>query len=282
MNKLLINLVLALLGCSVILSSCKRVESSNIGDCKFDSLCVHEKTAHLFNDTAKPACKLTLRFTYIKDTNDSLLKAGINKMLRAEFFGDKSAYISNEKAFDNYITQYTSQYRKDLEPMFLKEQKELNSIDNWYSYYKEQTGDVLLYSDDYLVYQIDYNEYTGGAHGMYGTYFLNIDLKNLKRITLDELFTKDYMDILTDLIWSQLMADNNVDSREELEEMGYCTTGDVSEIKNFYLNKDGLTILYNPYEITPYSMGQVKVTIPYQMLEHILDTSLPVIQNLRD
>lgn len=78
-----------------------------------------------------------------------------------------------------------------------------------------------------LTYRIDYNEYTGGAHGIYMSTFLNLDLKTLSPIRLDDLFEGDYKEALTDLLWKQLMADNNVSTRQELEDMGYATTGDL-------------------------------------------------------
>ena len=86
-----------------------------------------------------------------------------------------------------------------------------------------------------LTYRIDYNEYTGGARHLYVT-FLNLDLKTLSPIRLDDLFEGDYKEALTDLLWKQLMADNNVSTRQELEDMGYATTGDLEPIENFYLD----------------------------------------------
>ena len=35
------------------------------------------------------------------------------------------------------------------------------------------------------------------------------------------------------------MADNKVATRQELEDMGYVTTGDLTPTENFYLSKDG-------------------------------------------
>jgi len=132
-----------------------------------------------------------------------------------------------------------------------------------------------------LTYRIDYNEYTGGAHGIYMSTFLNLDLKTLSPIRLDDLFEGDYKEALTDLLWKQLMADNNVSTRQELEDMGYATTGDLEPIENFYLDPTGITFYYNVYDITPYSMGPVKVTIPFAMMEHLLGSN-PILGELKN
>ena len=140
---------------------------------------------------------------------------------------------------------------------------------------------VQLYEKDLLVYRVDYNEYTGGAHGMYMSTFLNMDLTLMRPLRLDDIFVGDFQEALTDLIWNQLMADNKVTTHEALEDMGYASTGDIAPTENFYLSKEGITFYYNIYDITPYSMGPVKVTIPYSMMEHLLGSN-PILGDLKD
>ena len=53
------------------------------------------------------------------------------------------------------------------------------------------------------------------------TTFLNMDLINLRPLKLDDIFTGDYKEALTDLLWNQLMADKKVTTHEALEDMGY-------------------------------------------------------------
>ena len=132
---------------------------------------------------------------------------------------------------------------------------------------------MQLYYKNLLVYRINYNEYTGGAHGIYMTTFLNMDLINLRPLKLDDIFTGDYKEALTDLLWNQLMADKKVTTHEALEDMGYGSTGDIAPTENFYLDKDGITFYYNVYDITPYAMGPVEIKIPYEMMEHMLGSN---------
>ena len=46
------------------------------------------------------------------------------------------------------------------------------------------------------------------------TTFLNMDLINLRPLKLDDIFTGDYKEALTDLLWNQLMADKKVTTHE--------------------------------------------------------------------
>lgn len=101
--------------------------------------------------------------------------------------------------------------------------------------------------------------------------FLNLDLKTLSPIRLDDLFEGDYKETLTDLLWKQLMADNNVGTRQALEDMGYATTGNLEPIENFYLAPTGITFYYNVYEIAPYVMGTTQITLSYEDIAPLMN-----------
>ncbi len=69
------------------------------------------------------------------------------------------------------------------------------------------------------------------------------------------------------------MADQKVKTRTELEDMGYGSTGDLIPTENFYLSKEGITFFYNVYEFTPYVMGAVEITLPYEAIKHLMNNS---------
>ena len=41
-------------------------------------------------------------------------------------------------------------------------------------------------------------------------------------------------------------------------------------LRNFYLSEKGITFYYNIYEIAPYVMGPVEITLPYEIMSHLL------------
>ena len=258
--------------------------NKNAGALEFDSIQVNE-TAHLFGDTAKPACNLIINLTYASKSSDEKMKDSLNTYFLSACFGEKYMNMTAEEAVKKYTEKYVSDYRKDLEPMYRKDEQDKESAEDigaWYSYYKGIESHVQLYTGHLLVYRIDYNEYTGGAHGIYMSTFLNLDLRTLAPIRLDNLFVGDYKEQLTDLLWNQLMADNKVATRQELEDMGYATTGDLTPTENFYLSKEGITFYYNVYDIAPYVMGPVKITLPYEMMQHLLGDGTMVLNEVRN
>lgn len=283
MKKQYVSLLAVILAASGFLFSCGDKMKKDTGSLEFDSIQVN-KTAHLFGDTAKPACNLLINFAYPSKSSDELLKDTLDKYFIAACFGDKYMGEKPQEVVKQYTEAYISEYRRDLEPMYLEDEKDKeneSSVGAWYSYYKGIESHVQLYERNLLVYRINYNEYTGGAHGIYMTTYLNFDLGLMRPLRLDDIFVGDYQEPLTDLIWNQLMADNGAKTRAELEDMGYGSTGEIAATENFYLNKDGVTFYYNVYDITPYAMGPVVVSLPFQMLEHMLGSN-PVIGELKN
>lgn len=284
MKKQTVSLLVLLLAASGFFFSCGNIVNKNAGALEFDSIQVNE-TAHLFGDTAKPACNLVINFAYVSKSTDERMKDSLNTFFLSACFGDKYMTMTPEEAMKRYTEKYVTDYRKDLEPMYKKDEQDKEddaSMEAWYSYYKGIESHVQLYTKQLLVYRIDYNEYTGGAHGIYMSSFLNMNLQTLSPIRLDDLFVNDYSEALTDLLWNQLMADNKVTSRQELEDMGYVTTGNLEPTENFYLGKEGITFYYNVYDIAPYVMGPVKITLPYEMMQHLLSDDSMVLNNVRN
>ena len=281
MKKQYVSLLAIILSVSGFLFSCHDKMNKNTGALQFDSIQVNE-TAHLFNDTAKPACNIIINFAYPVKSSDEMLKDSLNAFFLSACFGDKYMAMTPEEAVKKYTEKYVSDYRNDLEPMYKKDEQDKEdeeSIGAWYSYYKGIESHVQLCNTLILTYRIDYNEYTGGAHGIYMSTFLNLDLKTLSPIRLDDLFEGDYKEALTDLLWKQLMADNNVSTRQELEDMGYATTGDLEPIENFYLDPTGITFYYNVYEIAPYVMGATKITLSYEDIAPLMNGKFIVLSS---
>ena len=284
MKKQTVSLLVLLLAASGFFFSCGNTMNKNAGALEFDSIQVNE-TAHLFGDTAKPACNLIINLAYASQSSDGKMKDSLNTYVLSACFGEKYIGMTPEEAVKKDTEKYVGDYRKDLEPMYRKDEQDKENageIGAWYSYYKGIESHVQLYTGHLIVYRIDYNEYTGGAHGIYMSTFLNLDLRTLAPIRLDDLFAGDYKEQLTDLLWNQLMADNKVATRQELEDMGYVTTGDLTPTENFYLGKDGITFYYNVYDIAPYVMGPVKITLPYEMMQHLLSDETMALNDVRN
>lgn len=262
---------------ALLIAGCWLASCSNTGqpsrNLQFEEITL-TKSEHLFADESKPACNLSIDFVFVNNTTTIGAKDSINAYLLSALFGKKYQQLSPQEAMEGYAKEYVTNYRADLEPMIQKDID--NHIDKdqltaWYSYEQELKGSIETYKGMLLSYRTYKNEYSGGPHGMYTTEFTNLNLSTLQPILLDELFVEEYQETLTELLWYQLALDNGVETRDELEEMGYATTGELAPTENFYINEEGITFYYNVYEIAPYSMGPTQITLSYDMLEYILN-----------
>lgn len=274
-------LLIALLIAGCWLASCSNTDQPS-RNLQFEEITL-SKSEHLFADESKPACNLSIDFAFVNNANTIGAKDSINAYLLSALFGKKYQQLSPQKAMEGYAKEYATNYRADLEPMIQKDID--NHIDKdqltaWYSYEQELKGSVETYKGMLLTYRTYKNEYSGGPHGMYTTEFTNLNLSTLQPILLDELFVEDYQETLTELLWYQLALDNGVETRDELEEMGYATTGELAPTENFYISEDGITFYYNVYEIAPYSMGPTQITLSYDMLEYILNYDNKLVNEL--
>lgn len=281
MKKQIVNLLIFLLTAGIFFISCGNITNQDKNKLGIDSIQINE-TVHLFNDTLKPACNLVINFAYVNNSSTPQLKDSLNTFFQSACFGEKYMNLSPQEAVEQYKNKYVSDYRTDLEPMYKQdEQEDRESTYAWYSYYKNIESHIQLCNKRLLTYRIFYHEYTGGAHGNYMSTFLNIDLKTLIPIHLADLFVEDYKEALTELLWQQLMEDNKVSTRQEVEDLGYGSTGELEPTENFYLTPQGITFYYNIYEIAPYVMGPTSITLPYERIQHLLNDENEFLNELR-
>ena len=147
MKKQYVSLLAIMVAVSGFLFSCGDKMNKNTGSLEFDSIQVNE-TAHLFSDTARPACNLVIDFTYPVKASDELLKDTLNKYFISACFGEKYIGENPKEVVKQYTEAYIREYRRDLEPMYLEDEKDKedeSSIGAWYSYYKGIESHVQLY-----------------------------------------------------------------------------------------------------------------------------------------
>ena len=102
MKKQYVSLLAIILSVSGFLFSCHDKMNKNTGALQFDSIQVNE-TAHLFSDTAKPACNIIINFAYPIKSSDDMLKDSLNTYFISACFGDK--YIGEKP--EEVVKQYT-------------------------------------------------------------------------------------------------------------------------------------------------------------------------------
>ena len=131
--------------------------------------------------------------------------------------------------------------------------------------------DSLVYDNDGLVSILsDWWAFTGGAHGNWGHYATNIDFNTAKILSDTALFAEGSEGEINRLLLSTLMKDLGVSDIQVLKDSIYINPDAVVMNGNFYFQEDGITYIYQPYEIAPYANGETFVHLPYSVLAPFL------------
>ena len=122
-------------------------------------------------------------------------------------------------------------------------------------------GEILLQSSEITSISITSYVNTGGAHGV-----LNISFLNFNSITGKQLLNKD---LFTDIAGFKAIAQTYFN--KAIKENDVVFDQNKFELPtNIGYTDDGLVLLYNTYEIAPYSTGIIEFAIPFKAIESYL------------
>lgn len=131
---------------------------------------------------------------------------------------------------------------------------------------------ILTHTDRFVSMELNTYYYTGGAHGTPAFKIINFDAQLTKDITLDDLFINDtdYLKVIAPHCRNTLIARmDQIDSSKDMIEEGT----DPLRPENyqiFEVKKEGIEIIFPPYQVAPYVAGAQSVLIPYEKIKSIL------------
>lgn len=186
----------------------------------------------------------------------------IRTSIKTAVFGEGYTVLNIEDSFKVFADSLANRYREtNLDFLAQAENQDYDGFLSWeYITSGEFTG---LYKD-YTTYTVSKYYYFGGAHGTSWTDALVFDLRDGHVIEEHELFKEDYKPFLSSILTKHAKA--NAETSENFTLL-------VSEIEpngNFEVSEDGITYIYNPYDIAPYSSGTVRIAVPWSELHPIL------------
>lgn len=176
--------------------------------------------------------------------------ASINKVLIADLIKE---YKGNDLAVDPssaamlFVMRYDSLRRLDQ---------------NYTTYWKRDINIRVIYQKyPYVALKNEFSEYTGGAHGIYGTHYLNFDRQKNDLIKLSDLFTEEEIKKLTQDAEKIFRAQENLKEGEDYSNY-FFDNGKFVLPENFSLREGGIVFHYGLYEIKPYVAGTTEIFVP--------------------
>lgn len=190
---------------------------------------------------------------------DARLK--MSTAITASLFGEEYSGMQPEAAACSYRDDLAEEYRAENLP--LAESEEFQ--DATFQWADDISGHFCPASDGLVSYVVFHHSYRGGAHGITSEISYNFDLKTGEPVEETDFFTAGYETRLTRMLTARLPealespADTSMMFLKEIEPNG-----------NFIISDKGVTYIYNHYEIAPYSMGIIRITIPREDLDDII------------
>lgn len=202
-------------------------------------------------------------------TNDSALKA-IQRQVQTYVFGEMFADVSPEHSMvacaaieiNNYMQNTAEESRKyENDPSFFS--GTFTEVHIVYAAPQGIARGIFSYGEESYTY-------SGGAHGYTSLLVQNYCIATGRELHEIDLFKEEYVEPLQGLLLDALIAQTeDVENSQDLEQQGF-NLRDIVPNDNFYVSEEGLTYVYNPYDIAPYAVGRVEIFLPWSDLADIM------------
>ena len=103
--------------------------------------------------------------------------------------------------------------------------------------------------------------FTGGAHGMYGSWGVNFDTESGKELLLSDVVTD--MSRIPKLTAESIMEKYQEEGYEDFSWLEESLEQQETELYTWTMDEKGITIYFQPYEIASYAMGLLTAEISF-------------------
>ncbi len=129
----------------------------------------------------------------------------------------------------------------------------------------EIRGDNSRLYEEHFLLHVEVSEFMGGAHPNYYAIVENYKLSNGQIISAEEVLNADSLYDRAERAFRQKFG---LAAGDDLNAAGFMfPEGRFVVAENIALRTDSITLIYNPYEIAPWSMGSIELSLAVDGLE---------------
>lgn len=191
-----------------------------------------------------------------------LVQNTVNKAVDKYLFTTLGSFLSEDSPALASLDEYADALIKDY--------KQVSSeFDDFIQNWNIQVQTELKNSDNSIISILStVDSYLGGAHGNHWNDFLNFDARDGKEISWENIITDP--DEFLNLAEIAFREERKLSPEADFEREGYFFKNGVFVLpENIGFNSKGVVLIYNPYEVAPYSMGSTEFIIPWTAVENI-------------
>lgn len=246
---------------------------------EFDTLIV-ENRQYLQNDTTSPYCDLNIHFVYPINSGEMDLEM-LQQLFISSTFGLSYDDFTPKEAIDRYASNFLKNYEADSRVF----NKELSGLDNntdliaqtfnvphekelhpqeFYTYIETLETKIHFNKNNLLSFQVCRTNKKGSSasYNSFNNYV--VDLESGKLVTENDLFVAGYDVALQQLFESKLLQQNKVNTVYDLEELGYFGIEEIMPNRNFLIDEDGITYIFNKGEYSAYLLDAPEIFLPFK------------------
>lgn len=180
----------------------------------------------------------------------------VNRSIVLHAFDLDNPEISLEEAAITYRDNLVDEYLTDYEAR----------EDGFYCWEDNIQGEFLPDWKGWKNYLLRYYYFRAGAHGIDTESYLVFEAKTGRQIQEADLFKDGFEEPVADML--RAAVEDSFPYEEELSDM--LRLENVVPNGNFFMDKDGITWAYQPYEVGPYALGIVTATLNWEDLKDLL------------
>jgi len=133
---------------------------------------------------------------------------------------------------------------------------------------------VLCQEGNLLTVRLLSYEYSGGAHGSFGSEVRSFDLRTGRALHFDDIFRPEARQLLLPLLDRGVRRTLGMSATEPLREQ--LLVDKIHVTPNVCLTPGGVLFVYPPYDIAAYALGEVTVFLPLATVRSLLREGLPL------
>lgn len=239
----------------------------------FDSLRV-DTIVPYNSDSASPAITIRMKYDYAVAGPDTL-RSGINNMIvqLTPVMMESSPFAPN----DNNVPQMMQQLRQVLADYYLKDMKaNASNYENlaeipWLNYEAYYEGRFMEKIENFLSYELIAYFYTGGAHGSTLCNYKVYDCDRNCPVQLGDVVGEEARPYILELMATKPLPDYDGMTLNQMRKEGYLFEDATLYLpENFYFTQQGITFVFQQYEIAPYALGILSVDLTWEELQPLL------------
>ena len=218
--------------------------------------CIDDKKVHFTEINITTSENKIVEINIPQASGDKGISKKINNSLKSSIIeylklGDNE--INKASTIEASIENFNSEYNK------FKSDFPESSIE-WDA---QIDGEVMYHSEVVISVALTSYQNTGGAHGLLNISFLNFDVETGELITNEDLFS--------DFSAFKTIAEQHFNNEIAEKKDQYFEPDTFTLPENIGFDDEGLFLLYNTYEIAPYSTGLTEIHIPFTEVSMLLN-----------